>query len=128
MGALSEEEIDGTPWSLEPLVGVLAVRRHIAPLPRGVASWLTDQRHMGVEPLLHFPLFTIFTQQLPSRGHKRGILSNVSFLSGQAVKYTLTGRASLGGAEQRRFDMKGDGVAWKEIQEVDSGSKTISQL
>ena len=76
MGALSEEEIDGTPWSLEPLVGVLAVRRHIAPLPGGVASWLTDQRHMGVEPLLHFPLFTIFTQQLPSRGHKRGILSN----------------------------------------------------
>ena len=128
MGALSEEEIDGTPWSLEPLVGVLAVRRHIAPLPRGVASWLTDQRHMGVEPLLHFPLFTIFTQQLPSRGHKRGILSNVSFLSGQAVKYTLTGRASLEEAGQRRFDMKGDGGAWKEIQEVDSGSKTICQL
>ena len=128
MGALSEEEIDGTPWSLEPLVGVLAVQRHIAPLPRGVASWLTDQRHMGVEPLLHFPLFTIFTQQLPSRGHKRGILSNVSFLSGQAVKYTLTVRASLEGAEQRRFDMKGDEVAWKEILEADSGSKTISQL
>ena len=55
-------------------------------------------------------------------------MPRVSFLSGQAVKYTLTGRASLEGAEQRRFDMKGDGVAWKEIQEVDSGSKTICQL
>ena len=91
-----------------------------------LANW--PERHMGVEPLLHFPLFTIFTQQLPSRGHKRGILSNVSFLSGQAVKYTLTVRASLEGAEQRRFDMKGDEVAWKEILEADSGSKTISQL